>query len=245
MQVPRGLMGMVERLFMSITPDSREYPPLLREVPDKPSRLYMVNPIIDWGSAVPIAIAGTREPTPYGADLTRNVVKALVDEGFKPIVTGGARGIDSVALRTATAYGETGVKVLPCISLNESVGPMIEKVSEHMCNGDWQTRMSGWLVTRNRITVGMSYALVVTEVKVSNPEWRRYGVACCGTYHAVEYAIQYKRPVYIIIPRWELLSKRYYVRWFEEAFMLITNAGAESVGDVDELIKELKQAVKR
>jgi len=51
--------------------------------------------------------------------------------------------------------------------------------------------------------------------------------------------------VYIIIPRWELLSKRYDVRWFEEAFMLITNAGAEPVGDVDELIKELKQAIKR
>jgi hypothetical protein len=35
------------------------------------------------------------------------------------------------------------------------------------------------------------------------------------------------------------------VRWFEEAFMLITNAGAEPVGDVQELIRELKYAVKR
>jgi len=238
-------MRAIDKLIMSITPDDREYPPLLREIPDKPLRLYVINPIIDWGSAVPMAIAGTREPTPYGADLTRKVIKALIDEGFKPIVTGGASGIDSVALRTATAYGEVGVKVLPCISLNESVDAMIEKVSEHMCNGDWQTRMSGWLVTRNRITVGMSYALIITETKVSNPEWYKYGVACCGTYHAVEYAIKYKRPVYIIIPRWELLRKRYDVRWFEEAFMLITNAGAEPVGDVQELIRELKYAVKR
>ena len=239
------MIGVGERLFMSVTPDSREYPPLLRDVPDKPPRLYVINPIIDWGSAIPIAIAGTREPTPYGADLTREIVKALIDEGFSPIVTGGAMGIDSVALRTATVHGEVGVKVLPCISLNEIVDPMIEKVSEHLCNGDWRTRMSGWLVTRNRITVGMSYALVIPETKVSNPEWRRYGVACCGTYHAVKYAVQYKRPVYTIIPRWELLRKRHDVRWFEEAFMLITNAGAESVGDVDKLIKELKQVVKR
>ena len=235
----------VDRLFMSVMPDSREYPPLLREVPDKPSRLYVVNPIVDWSSAVPIAIAGTREPTSYGADLTWEIVKALVDEGFKPIVTGGARGIDRIALRAAAAHGEVGVKVLPCISLNEDVDPVIEKVSDHLCSGDWQSQMSGWLVTRNRITVGMSYALVIPETKVSNPEWRKYGTACCGTYHAVEYAVKYKRPVYIIIPRWELLSKRYDERWFEEAFMLIDNAGAESVGDVDELIKELKRVVKR
>jgi len=232
-------MRTIDKLIMSVTPD--EYPPLLREIPDRPSHLYVVNPIIDWNSAVPVAIAGTREPTPYGADLTRKVVKALIDEGFKPIVTGGARGIDSVALRTTTAYGETGVKVLPCISLNESVDPMIEKVSEHMCNGDWQTRMSGWLVTRNRITVGMSYALIIPEARVSNPEWYRYGVACCGTYHAVKKAKEYERPAFIIMPPQDILKSED----IKEAYRLIVNAGAEPVGDVQELIRELKYAVKR
>ena len=235
---------MIDRLVMSITPDSREYPPLLREIPDRPSRLYVVNPIIDWGSAVPVAIAGTREPTPFGINLTRKVVKALIYEGFEPIVTGAARGIDTIAINTATEYGEASVKVPPCI-LEERIDPSVEKISEHLCTGAWQSRVSGWLVERNRIVVGMSYALIVTEVKVTKPDWRRRGTACCGTYHAVRYAKQYGRPVYVITPQWELLRKQYDAGAFEEAFTLITNAGAEPVRDVDELIKELKQAVRR
>lgn len=233
----------INKLIIIATPDSREYPPLLREVPDRPSRLYVINPIVDWDNAMPIAIAGTRDPTPYGADLTRKVVKALIDEGFT-IVTGNARGVDMIALDAATDYGEVGVRVPPCIS-DKFADPVIETVSEHLCSSGWRTRLTGWLVERNRIVVGMSYALVITEAKVSNPEWRRYGVACCGTQHAVKYAVLYKRPPFIITPRWELLRKRSDARLFEEAFTLITNAGAEPVRDVDELIKELKHAVKR
>ncbi len=235
----------INNLIMSVTPDSREYPPLLREIPDKPPRLYVINPIVDWGSAMPIAIAGTREPT-YGVGLTREVVRALIDEGFRPIVTGGARGIDVIALDATMDYGEVGVKVLPCV-LDEVVEPVIEKISEHLCSSGWQPRLSGWFVERNRITVGMSYALVVPEVKVSNPRWRRYGVACCGTQHAVEYAIQYKRPVYVITPPQDLLKNRilYGVERIEQAYSLIVEAGAVPVKTVQELIKELKHDIKR
>ena len=235
----------INKLIMSVTPDSREYPPLLREIPDRPPRLYVINPIVEWSSAMPIAIAGTREPT-YGVDLTREVVKALIDEGFRPIVTGGARGIDTIALNAAIDYGEVGVKVLPCV-LDEIVDPVIEKVSEHLCKSGWQTRLSGWLVERNRIVVGVSHALVITEVKVSNPRWRRYGVACCGTQHAVEYAIQYKRPVYIITPPQDLLKSRilYGIERIEQAYRLIVETGAVPVKTVQELIKELKHAIKR
>ena len=101
--------------------------------------------------------------------------------------------------------------------------------------------MSGWLVERNRIVVGMSYALIVIEAKVSNPEWYEYGVACCGTYHAVKKAKEYERPVFIITPPHDLLR----VRDIKEAYELIVNAGAEPVGDVQELIMELRHAVKR
>jgi len=235
-------MRAIDKLIMNITPDDREYPPLLREIPDRPSRLYVFNSIIDWSNSMPIAIAGTREPTSYGVALTRKVVTALIDEGFKPIISGGARGIDRIALRVSATYNEDGVKVLPCISLSEDIyDSTIEKMSEHLCTGDWQSRMNSWLVMRNRIVVGMSYALVIPEVRISNPEWYEYGVACCGTYHAVKKAKEYERPVFIITPPQDLLR----VGDIKEAYELIVNAGAESVGDVQELIKELKHAVKR
>jgi predicted Rossmann fold nucleotide-binding protein DprA/Smf involved in DNA uptake len=232
----------INKLIMSVTLDDREYPPLLREIPDRPSRLYVINPIINWNSAVPVAIAGTREPTPHGIALTRKVVTTLIDEGFKPIVTGGARGIDRIALRISAIYDEDGVKVLPCISLSEDIyDSTIEKVSEHLCTDNWRSRMSGWLVERNRIVVGMSYALIIPEARVSNPEWYRYGVACCGTYHAVKKAKEYERPAFIIMPPQDILKSED----IKEAYRLIVNAGAEPVRDVQELIRELKYAVKR
>jgi predicted Rossmann fold nucleotide-binding protein DprA/Smf involved in DNA uptake len=232
----------IDKLIMSITPDDRGYPPLLREISDRPSRLYVINPIINWNSAVPVAIAGTREPTSYGVVLTRKIIKALIDEGFKPIVTGGARGIDRIALRVSATYDEDGVEVLPCISLREDIYySTIEMVSEHLCTGNWRSRMSGWLVERNRIVVGMSYALIIPEARVSNPEWHRYGVACCGTYHAVKKAKEYGQPVFVITPLQDSLKNED----IKEAYRLIVNAGAEPVGDTQELIKELKYAVKR
>ena len=235
-------MRAINKLIMSITPSDREYPPLLREIPDRPPWLYVINPIIDWDNAMPIAIAGTREPTFHGIALTRKVVKALIDEGFKPIVTGGARGIDRIALRVSAIYNEDGVKVLPCISLSEDIyDPTIEKVSEHLCINDWRSRMSGWLVERNRIVVGMSYALIVIEARVSNPEWYRYGVACCGTYHAVKKAKEYERPAFIITPSQDLLKNED----IKEAYRLIVNAGAEPVETVQELIMKLRHTVKR
>jgi len=231
-------MRVIDKLIMSAMPGSPEYPPLLREIPDRPSRLYVFNPIIDWSNSMPIAIAGTREPTPYSIKLTRKIVRALIDEGFKPIVT----GIDRIALRVSVTYDEDGVKVLPCISLSEDIyDSTIEKVSEHLCTGDWRSRMSGWLVERNRIVVGMSYALIVIEAKVSNPEWYKYGVACCGTYHAVKKAKEYERPVFIFTPPQDLLR----VGDIKKAYELIVNANAEPVGDVQELIMELRRAVKR
>jgi DNA processing protein len=235
-------MRAIDKLIMSITPNDREYPPLLREIPDRPSYLYVINPIIDWGNSMPIAIAGTREPTFYGIKITRKVVKALIDEGFKPIVAGGARGIDRIALRVSAIYGEDGVKVPPCISLGEEIyDPTIEKVSEHLCTSGWRSRVSGWLVERNRIVVGLSYALIIPEARVSNPEWHRYGVACCGTYHAVKKAKEYERPAFIITPSQDSLKNED----IEEAYRLIVEAGAEPVETVQELIMELRHAVKR
>jgi DNA processing protein len=234
-------MRVIDKLIMSITPNDREYPPLLREIPDRPSYLYVINPVVVWSNSMPIAIAGTREPTSYGIKLTRKVVKALIDEGFKPIVTGGARGIDRIALRVSATYGEDSVKVPPCLlSLGEDIyDPTIEKVSEHLCTGNWQSRMSGWLVERNRIVVGMSYALIIPEARVSNPEWYRYGVACCGTYHAVKKAKEYERPAFIFTPSQDSPED------VREAYRLIVNTGAEPVETVQELIMELKHAVKR
>jgi len=87
----------------------------------------------------------------------------------------------------------------------------------------------------------MAYALVIPETRISNPEWYEYGVACCGTYHAVKKAKEYGRPVFIITPPQDLLK----VGDIKEAYELIVKAGTEPVETVQELIMELRHAVKR
>ena len=58
-----------------------------------------------------IAVVGSRQMSPRGKKLTKEFVKALVDEGFT-IVSGLARGIDTTAHEVALAAGGRTIAVL-------------------------------------------------------------------------------------------------------------------------------------
>lgn len=60
-----------------------------------------------------IAVVGTRKPTRYGVETTIKLVSQLVKHGFS-IVSGGARGIDTVAHKTALQEGGYTIAVLGC-----------------------------------------------------------------------------------------------------------------------------------
>jgi len=86
--------------------EDTSYPARLKEIYDYPPVLYVRGnlPSQDEPS---LAIVGTRRPTIYGRQVTEEVVTDLVQSGIT-IVSGLARGIDSVAHRAALdAGGET------------------------------------------------------------------------------------------------------------------------------------------
>jgi len=86
-----------------VSMESPEYPPLLRRYPfSPPVTLYVAGQRLDWGRLKPVAVVGTRQPTDAGKELTRALVRALVREGYA-IVTGLARGVDSIAVQEALA----------------------------------------------------------------------------------------------------------------------------------------------
>ncbi|NOX38241.1 MAG: DNA-protecting protein DprA [Calditrichaeota bacterium] len=86
------------------------YPPLLKHIPDPPVILFYKGAIPNpW--PVCLAVVGTRLPSNYGKIITEKLVLELVKNGVA-IVSGLARGIDTIAHRTAIRQGGLTFAVL-------------------------------------------------------------------------------------------------------------------------------------
>lgn len=95
--------------------NSDEYPDHLRSLlADPPVVLYCrgdASLLADESRN--IAVVGTRTITRYGKDVTTQFVRAFAYEGLC-VVSGGARGVDSLAHRTALECGGKTIAVLGC-----------------------------------------------------------------------------------------------------------------------------------
>ena len=90
--------------------DSAEYPTTLRHIPTSPPTLYIKGELAEkdkWA----IAIVGTRKLTEYGRQMTREITTGLVRRSIT-IVSGLARGIDSIAHKIAVDMGGRTIAVL-------------------------------------------------------------------------------------------------------------------------------------
>ena len=83
------------------------YPSRLREIYDYPPVLYVRGNLPSQGEPC-LAVVGTRRPTVYGRQVAEEIVADLVHSNIT-IVSGLARGIDSIAHRTVL---ETGGKTI-------------------------------------------------------------------------------------------------------------------------------------
>ncbi len=144
------------------------YPRLLREVTLPPPVLYVrgtLSPDDEWA----VAIVGTRRASTYGRDTTQRLASDLAAQRIT-IVSGLARGIDTVAHSAALDAGGRTLAVLGC-------GPDLVYPPE---NARLAARIleSGAIVTefppgtqpeagnfpaRNRLISGLSLAVLVTE----------------------------------------------------------------------------------
>jgi len=157
----------------AITCESADYPQRLKEIYDYPSVLYARGnlPLEDECS---LAVVGTRRPTAYGRQVTEEIVSDLARSGIT-IVSGLAKGIDSIAHRaTLEANGKT-VAVFGCgldIVYPAENAKLAREIMEH-----------GALVSeyplgvkpkadnfprRNRIMSGMSQGILVVEAGESS-----------------------------------------------------------------------------
>lgn len=86
------------------------YPSRLREIDDAPPVLYVRGTLVpddDWA----VAVVGTRRATAYGRQATSELSRGLSASGVT-VVSGLARGVDTIAHRTALDTGGRTIAVL-------------------------------------------------------------------------------------------------------------------------------------
>lgn len=170
--------------------DSESFPSLLRETDNPPEVLYGIGDA-DALSCKSIAVVGSRRATPYGLSCAERFASILAEYGAC-VVTGGARGIDTQALRTALAGRARAIVVLGCgcdhiypQENRELFQKVIDNGGAIVSEQPWsQAPIPYMFVKRNRIIAGLSLAMLVCESGLPS-----------GTFSACDYALAAGRDV--------------------------------------------------
>lgn len=150
-----------------------EYPQSLRNIYDPPLLLFVQGCLPEEHTAATVAIVGTRLPTPYGKQITVRIAKELTEAGIT-IVSGLARGIDTIAHQTALTSGGKTVAVMG--TGMDLIYPAENKklAAEITGNGALITEYfpkvlpeQGNFPRRNRIVSGISRAVIVVETRLT------------------------------------------------------------------------------
>lgn len=88
----------------------KEYPELLKRIYDPPALIFVLGKF-NVKDRQALAIVGTRNPTPYGQNIAESFCQQLSSLGIT-IVSGLARGIDTVAHSTALKSGGRTIAVI-------------------------------------------------------------------------------------------------------------------------------------
>lgn len=150
-----------------------DYPQSLLRIADPPLVLYVKGSLPVAGYA--LAVVGSRECTEYGKKAAKVFTKDMALRGI-PIISGGARGIDTTAHEACLSVGGKTVAVLGCgldIAYPEENAGLFERIvrsggaviSEYAPG----TRpLAKNFPARNRIIVGLSQGVLVAEAKLKS-----------------------------------------------------------------------------
>jgi DNA processing protein len=169
-----------------------KYPPYLKEIFAPPPVIF-VRGDLSLFSLHAVAVVGTRNPTAYGKTVTQSITRELVEEGLV-IVSGLARGIDTVAHQTCLDKGGHTVAVLGC-----GIDRIYPPANEQLCKtiGERGSVVSEFPMgtgpeaynfpRRNRIISGLSAGVLIVE-----------GGEKSGGLITAHYALQQGRDVFAV-----------------------------------------------
>lgn len=156
-----------------LTRDDPAYPQRLKEIYDLPPVLYVRGELKapdEWC----LSVVGTRRPTPYGRQVAEELSYALSRNSIC-IVSGLARGVDSIAHRAALDAGGRTLAVLACgldiVYPPEHAKLALEVAERGALVSDYPlgTQPRGdFFPRRNRIMSGLSLGVLVVEGDVKS-----------------------------------------------------------------------------
>ncbi len=185
---------LAEQLFSAdvhcLTSKSPDYPQRFRDLGSRAPFWLFVKGSRDLLNAPSVAVVGTRSPTWAGEFLTHYSVALLAELGV-PVVSGLAKGIDSVAHEWALKMRIPTISVLgsgllsPYPARNANLADRIVAaggllISEYLPQQQPNAEMFVW---RNRLQACIATSVIATEWKKSS-----------GTAHTVRFADELHRP---------------------------------------------------
>lgn len=144
------------------------YPEPLRRIYDPPPLLF-ARGRLDLLSSLSIAVVGTRRPTPYGVAAAERLSGDLARAGLT-IVSGMARGIDTVSHKAALAVDGATTAVFGCgvdvVYPSENRKLAVEIAAKGLILSEFPMGATAFpqnFPIRNRIVSGLSCGLLVVE----------------------------------------------------------------------------------
>ena len=184
------LSGYSQDNIHCVSINDEKYPDILKESTNPPVILYCKGNI-DLLNSKCIAVIGTRKNSPIGERIATKTVEFLVQKDFT-IVSGLAKGIDTIAHDTALSNHGKTIAILPLIDNiypeenKELVDRILDSNGLLISEEKPKTKFfSGQLVKRDRIQSGISKAVFIIETSAEG-----------GSMHATNDAIKLKRPVF-------------------------------------------------
>lgn len=156
-----------------------DYPPLLRECPDAPLLLYVRSAVPAaelFGKRPAAAIVGTRDPSLYGSECCRRIVRALGEAPASPaVISGLALGVDITAHAAALEAGLPTIGVSP-VGIDDVYPRRHRAFAERMISTPGCALVTDYppgtvphpfnFLRRNRIIAGLAGATVLVESRL-------------------------------------------------------------------------------
>ena len=210
--------------FITINDDI--YPECLKEISDPPEKLYYKGNLELLKSERMIAVVGTRNPSSYGKLCCEYMIKKMSKADIT-IVSGFAKGIDSIAHKTSLITGAKTIAVIASgldivyPASNLSLYREIEEKGLILTEYEPGTKpFKGNFPQRNRIIAGLSKGVIVVESKDRG-----------GSLITADLALEYNRDVYAVPG--DIFSE-----YSKGCNNLIRDAKAKSLSNIKELLED-------